>query len=188
MEKGLVTFKELKYYIIKDLGWTNGKVFRSFLNRYFFEAGFKFVFWLRLTRYFYLKKGIFFKILCSISRFILKHYSYKYQFDISYKTQIGAGLTIAHFGYIVIASNVIIGENCNLRLGVVVGKKLSKDTGGAIIGDNVSFGVGSKVVGDIKIGDNVTVGANAVITKDVPSNCIVAGVPSKVIGHIDSNK
>lgn len=109
MDIGPKNIEQLKDYILKDLGWTNGKVFRSFLGRYFFEAGFKFVFWLRLTRYFYLKNSIIYKVLFFISRTILKHYSYKYSFDISYKAQIGAGLTIAHYGYIIITSNSVIG-------------------------------------------------------------------------------
>ena len=37
------------------------------------------------------------------------------------------------------------------------------------------------MIGKIYVGDNVVIGANAVVTKDVPSNCIVAGVPAKVI-------
>lgn len=37
------------------------------------------------------------------------------------------------------------------------------------------------IIGDITIGDNVIVGAGSVVTKDVPSNCIVAGNPAKVI-------
>lgn len=69
-----------------------------------------------------------------------------------------------------------------MRPGVVIGKKLSHNTGGAIIGNNVSFGVGSKVIGEVNIGSNVIIGANAVVTKDVPDNCIVAGIPARVIG------
>ena len=68
-----------------------------------------------------------------------------------------------------------------MRPGVVFGKKLTEDTKGAIFGNNVDFGVGSKVIGEVHIGDNVTVGANAVITKAVPSNIVIAGVPAKII-------
>ena len=56
---------------------------------------------------------------------------------------------------------------------------------GNIIGSNVEFGVGSKVMGPVKIGNNVIIGANAVITKDVPSNSIVAGIPARVIRKLD---
>lgn len=39
----------------------------------------------------------------------------------------------------------------------------------------------AKVIGGITIGDEVEIGANAVVVSDVPSHCIVAGVPAKVI-------
>ena len=55
-----------------------------------------------------------------------------------------------------------------------------------MIGDNCVIGVGACIFGTPVIGDNVTIGANSVVTKDVPSNCIVAGVPAKVIEHCDS--
>lgn len=176
-ELGPMTLKELKYYIVQDMGYYNGKPFRSFLSRYLFEAGFKFIFWHRITRYFYLKNSF----LYFFPRFILKHYSYKYNFDISYRAQIGPNLQIAHFGYIIVPSYVTLGKNCKLRPGVVFGKKLTGETEKAVIGDNCDFGVGSKIIGNVKIGDNVIVGANAVITKNVPSDVVVAGVPGKII-------
>lgn len=40
---------------------------------------------------------------------------------------------------------------------------------------------GSKILGSVTLGDNVFVGANAVVTHDMPSNSIVAGIPAKVI-------
>lgn len=182
------TKQELKQYIRRDYEIINGRFTASgFLQSMMFEPGFKYVFWLRVTHYLWSKKGLF-KLLFVFSRFILKHYSYKFSFDISYRAQIGSGLSIAHHGYIVLPSNAVVGENCALRPGVVIGKKLSEDRGGATIGNNVSFGVGSKVVGDVTIGDNVIIGANAVVTKDVPSNCIVAGIPAKVIRFREMNQ
>ena len=40
---------------------------------------------------------------------------------------------------------------------------------------------GSIVMGGITIGNNVTIGANAAVTKPVPDNAIVAGVPAKIL-------
>ena len=45
----------------------------------------------------------------------------------------------------------------------------------------VNFWIGSIVMGGITIGNNVTIGANAVVTKPVPDNAIVAGVPAKIL-------
>lgn len=52
------------------------------------------------------------------------------------------------------------------------------------IGNDVEFGANCYVIGNISIGNNVRIGAGAVVTKDVPDNCIVAGVPAKIIKYI----
>lgn len=49
------------------------------------------------------------------------------------------------------------------------------------IGNNVKVHAGAKVIGGITIGDNVVIGANAVVVKDVPSNCTVVGIPAYII-------
>ena len=43
-------------------------------------------------------------------------------------------------------------------------------------------------MGPVTIGDNVIIGANAVVTKDVPSNSVVAGIPARVIRKLDPIK
>lgn len=52
------------------------------------------------------------------------------------------------------------------------------------IGSNVWIGDKATVIKGVTIGDNVVIGANSVVTKDIPSNCIAAGIPAKVIKHI----
>ena len=49
------------------------------------------------------------------------------------------------------------------------------------IGKNCFIAVNSTILPGIKIGDEVIVGAGSVVTKDVPSNCVVAGNPAKII-------
>ena len=44
---------------------------------------------------------------------------------------------------------------------------------------------GARIVGNIHVGNNVIIGANAVVNRDVENNCIVAGVPAKVIRKLD---
>ena len=184
---GPSTLKELKHFIRRDLKWVGGHPYRTFFSRYLFEPGFRFTVWLRITRYFHLKGKRFFPLFL-LARLRYKHLEYKFSFDISYQAQIGPGLTIAHYGYLIVTSNTKLGADCSLKPGVVFGKKLTKQTDGAVIGDNVEFGVGAKIVGDVKIGSNVIVGANAVIVKDVPDNCVVAGVPAKVIRYLDAKE
>jgi len=50
-----------------------------------------------------------------------------------------------------------------------------------VIKDNVWIGAGAKILGGVTIHTGAVVGANAVVTRDVPENGIVAGVPAKII-------
>lgn len=56
-----------------------------------------------------------------------------------------------------------------------------RKVGKITVGNNVFFGARSLVLMNTKIGDNVIVAAGSVVTKDIPDNCVVAGVPAKVI-------
>ena len=49
------------------------------------------------------------------------------------------------------------------------------------MGDNCYLGLNTIILGPITIGDNVTIGANSVVTKDIPDNAVVGGVPAKII-------
>lgn len=56
--------------------------------------------------------------------------------------------------------------------------------GGVQLGDNCYVGSGAKIKPGIKIGNNVIIGMGAVVTKDIPDNSIVAGIPAKIINRI----
>lgn len=56
-----------------------------------------------------------------------------------------------------------------------------------VIGEGCWIGEGVCIIG-AKIGKNVVVGANAVITKDIPDYCVVAGVPAKIIKRYNHQK
>ena len=64
------------------------------------------------------------------------------------------------------------------------GKKMDK-VGKIKIGNNCFIGAYSKILPGVTIGDNVIVGTGAIVTKDVPSNSVVAGVPARIICTID---
>jgi serine O-acetyltransferase len=144
-----------------------------------FTPGFIYCFYMRLCKYLKVSKYHVllypFYLLC---RIILLHYSYKFGIQIPYATKVGYGLYIGHFGTIVVHPQSIIGNNVNLSQGITIG--LEND-GVPTIGNDVYLGAGAKVIGHITIGNNVAIGANCVLTKDIPDNAIVVGVPGKPI-------
>ena len=57
--------------------------------------------------------------------------------------------------------------------------------GEVVIGNNVWIGDKATILAGVTVGDNVIVGANSVVTKDIPSNTMVAGVPARIINSIN---
>ena len=99
----------------------------------------------------------------------------------------GYGVTLYHLaggGCLVNAKSV--GNYCRLQTGVLLGNSHQSEDEKPVIGDHVSFGPGAKVLGKVIVGDNTFICANAVVTKDVPSNTMVGGVPAKIIKTIES--
>ena len=130
----------------------------------------------RLTQYYRRRNRILFYFF-----FLwLRKLKIKYGFDISYRTQIGKGFYIGHFGNIVIHGDTIIGENCNISQGMTIGvSNYGKNIGVPIIGNNVFIGPNAGIFGNIHIGNNVTIGANAEVTESVNDRMTV--LPSKMI-------
>ena len=53
------------------------------------------------------------------------------------------------------------------------------------IGNNVFIGSGTYITYNVKIGSNVIIGACTLVNKDIPDNCVVAGVPARIIKSFD---
>lgn len=155
----------------------------TIIHQIFFGIGFKYIFWMRLSKY--LKKNkIFAFTLFPIANFFLNHYIFKLGISIPYQTSIDKGFYIGHFGGIVINRKTIIGKNCNISHGVTLGQSnRGEKQGTPILGDNIYIGPGAKIVGRCIIGDNVAIGANSVVTKDIPDNAVVVGIPGKIISY-----
>ena len=131
------------------------------------------------------KSGIFNKIYFYYLKFLFKRQSIKLGFTIPLNV-FGPGLSIAHYGTIVINENAKVGKNCRIHEGVTIGAT-SGNPNAATIGDNVFIGSGAKIIGEIKIEDNVAIGANSVVVKDIKEKGItVAGSPAKKISDKDS--
>ena len=48
--------------------------------------------------------------------------------------------------------------------------------------DNVVVGSGAQILGPVIVGKNAKIGANAVVTKNVPENAVMVGIPAKNVG------
>jgi len=97
---------------------------------------------------------------------------------IPYSAEIGKN---SNFGYggmgIVIHRKAKIGRNCLIAHQVTIGE----NKGVPMIGNNVYLATGSKILGGITIGNNVIVAANSVVINSNPDNCLVGGVPARII-------
>lgn len=80
---------------------------------------------------------------------------------------------------IIISHYAKIGKNCKIFQRVTIAE--GSGCTSAEIGDNCYIGAGAVIIGNVKIGNNVTIGANAVVTKDIPENAVVVGVPAQVV-------
>jgi Serine acetyltransferase len=96
----------------------------------------------------------------------------------------GGGVIIPHTGPIKLNAESI-GNNLYVLHNVTIGNDYR--TGKPTIGNNVFIGTNSVIIGKIQIGDNVVIGACSLVINDIPSNCLVAGNPAKIIKQIDAN-
>ncbi|MEH2378671.1 MAG: serine O-acetyltransferase [Nostoc sp.] len=95
---------------------------------------------------------------------------------------IGQSVFIDHGMGVVIGETAIVGDYALIYQGVTLGGT-GKECGKRhpTVGENVVFGAGAKVLGNIQIGNNVRIGAGSVVLRDVPSDCTVVGVPGRIV-------
>jgi serine O-acetyltransferase len=98
--------------------------------------------------------------------------------------RIGKGVFIDHGMGVVIGETAIVGDNALIYQGVTLGGT-GKQTGKRhpTIGENVVFGAGAKVLGNIQIGNNVLIGAGSVVLQDIPCDSTVVGIPGRIVRH-----
>lgn len=121
--------------------------------------------------------------------------------DSSKKLFIGKNCKLGDNVHIVANEKVIIGDNCLMASKIFISdtnhgdySNTANDSSPNIppderplyskpvkIGNNVWIGENVCVLLGVSIGDGCIIGANSVVNRDVPSNCIVAGVPGRVI-------
>lgn len=96
--------------------------------------------------------------------------------DLNAPVYIGQRVTIGHHT-VIVTSNHEIGSPLR-RAGALVPKSIT-------IGDGAWIAARVTILPGVTVGPGAIIGAGSVVTKDVPANCKVAGVPAKIIGYLD---
>jgi acetyltransferase-like isoleucine patch superfamily enzyme len=91
------------------------------------------------------------------------------------------------------SGQITIGDRCEITHGCVIlshdatARRIDRNrrsTGTVQLGNDVFVGVNSVVLPNVTIGDNSIIGAGSVVTKDIPSNVVVAGNPARIIRRL----
>lgn len=90
---------------------------------------------------------------------------------ISNNVKIGSGAILYYNS--IITHDCIIGNFVEISPGVTI-------LGCCTIGDYCQIGANSTILPNVNVGNNVIVGAGTIITKDIPDNCLVVGVPARI--------
>ncbi|MEQ1876343.1 MAG: serine O-acetyltransferase [Bdellovibrionia bacterium] len=131
------------------------------------------MFFHRIAHAFY-KYRLYFlaRMFCEIGRFLSG-------IEIHPGAKIGKRLVIDHGMGVVFGETVEVGDDCLIFQGVTLGgvdfRAVKRHP---TLGNGVVVGGGAKVLGPIQLGDRCKVGANAVVTKDVPADTTVVGIPA----------
>ena len=145
--------------------------------------GVKAVFFHRIANFFCVAKfDLIARIISQFSRFLTG-------IEIHPKAKIGKNFFIDHGMGVVIGETSEIKDNVTIYHMVTLGgispsinSKVQRDVKRhPTLKDNVVVGSGAQVLGPVVVGKNAKIGANAVITKDVPENAVMIGIPAKNI-------
>ena len=108
--------------------------------------------------------------------------------EIGDKTVMGQECTISAYQHVRIGQQCVIADRAmfiDFDHGVVEVERPIRQQGiykrDVVVGSNVWIGYGACILRGVRVGDNAIVGTNSVVTKDVPANAVVAGIPARVI-------
>lgn len=93
------------------------------------------------------------------------------------KTILGRNSKASHLTYL---GDATIGESTNIGAGTITCNYDGKNKHATNIGNNVKIGSDTMLIAPVKVGDGAMTGAGSVVTKDIPNDTLVAGVPAKI--------
>ncbi|MBX3047242.1 MAG: bifunctional UDP-N-acetylglucosamine diphosphorylase/glucosamine-1-phosphate N-acetyltransferase GlmU [Anaerolineales bacterium] len=99
-------------------------------------------------------------------------------------SRLAAGVKMGHFSYI---GDATIGKNVNIGAGTITANYDGQNKNPTVIEDGVFIGSDTMLVAPLHIGKGARTGAGAVVTKDVPPNTVVAGVPARAIRKLEGS-
>ncbi len=91
---------------------------------------------------------------------------------------LGPGVKMGHFSYI---GNATIGANTNIGAGTITCNYDGEKKHPTWVGKEVFIGSDTMLVAPVRVGDRARTGAGSVVTKDVPEDTLVVGVPARAI-------
>jgi serine O-acetyltransferase len=157
---------------------------RSKLSVILTYPGVKAVFFHRIANFFATAKfDLIARIISQFSRFLTG-------IEIHPRAKIGKNLFIDHGMGVVIGETSDIADNVTIYHMVTLGgisPSINSNDQREIkrhptLHDNVVVGSGAQILGPVVIGKNARIGANAVVTKNVPENAVMVGIPAKNVG------
>ena len=87
---------------------------------------------------------------------------------------------------VVLGGRATVGKNCHIGAGTVLAGVIEPPSADpVVVEDNVVIGANAVVLEGVRIGEGSVVAAGAVVTENVPSGVMVAGMPAKIIKNID---
>jgi len=98
---------------------------------------------------------------------------------------LGPGVKMGHFSYI---GNATIGANTNIGAGTITCNYDGEKKHPTEIGEDVFIGSDTMLVAPLKIGDGARTGAGSVVTRDVPPETLVVGIPARAIKKVERRK
>jgi bifunctional UDP-N-acetylglucosamine pyrophosphorylase/glucosamine-1-phosphate N-acetyltransferase len=100
-------------------------------------------------------------------------------------SKLGPGVKMGHFSYV---GDTSVGENTNVSAGVITCNYDGKNKHETEIGENVFLGSDTMLVAPLRVGKGARTGAGSVVTKDVPENTLVAGIPARAIRKVEESE